>query len=65
MNAMEFRLCKIGHHVYGDQQAQPYIGPKHMQDIVEERSLNSGRQPRSQKQIQHRAIAQECGSESM
>lgn len=56
MNAMEFRLCKIGHQVYGDQQAQPYIGPKHMQDIVEERSLHSGGLPRGHGQIQHRAI---------
>lgn len=71
MNAMEFRLCKIGHHIYGDRQAEPYIGPKHMQDIVEERSMNSPRAvPKGHPQIEHRGIgldsasAQSCMSQS-
>lgn len=63
MNAMEFRLCKIGHHIYGDRQAQPYIGPKHMQDIVEERSMHSpGLPSKGHAQIQHRGIAHDSAS---
>ena len=64
MNAMEFRLCKIGNHIYGDRQAQAYIGPKQMEDAVGEKGLSSaGFPPGASEPIQRSAVAVDSESE--
>lgn len=67
-NSMEFRLCKIGHFVYGDEQKAAYIGPKFVQDPIVEKFVYQGPQPqpgtddiKKTPQLEHH----DCGSESI
>jgi len=67
MNSMEFRLCKIGHFVYGDQQNAAYIGPKFMQDPVVEKFVYQGPPQANHHEVQKKPNIEhnECGSESI